>query len=164
LQIRTALIEDSESVSALLRVSYTALMRGAYEDTVLNAVLPAITIAQPALLQSGTYYVAETAKGAVVGCGGWTKERPGSGEVAPHLAHIRHFGVHPEWARQGVGRAIYTRCRDEAKVAGIEKLECYSSINGESFYTALGFERDRIIDVEMRNGIAFPSVRMFADI
>ena len=139
-------------------------MRGAYEDSVLDAVLPVMTVAQPALLQSGTYYVAEAAEGTVVGCGGWTKERPGSGEVSPRLAHIRHFGVHPEWTRQGVGRALYARCRDDAKNAGVNKFECYSSLNGESFYAALGFERDRIIDIEMRGGNTFPSVRMFAGI
>jgi len=164
IQIRTALIEDRDGVTRLLRESYPALMHGAYEDSVLEAVLPVITVAQPALLQSGTYYIAEAATGAVVGCGGWTRERPGSGEVSPRLAHIRHFAVHSEWTRQGVGRAIYARCRDDAKDAGIDKLECYSSINGEPFYAALGFERDRIIDVEMQNGVAFPSVRMFAGI
>ena len=163
-QIRTASIEDSDSVTTLLRVSYPALMRGAYEDSVLDAVLPVMTVAQPALLQSGTYYVAEAAEGTDVGCGGWTKERPGSGEVSPRLAHIRHFGVHPEWTRQGVGRALYARCRDDAKNAGVNKFECYSSLNGESFYAALGFERDRIIDIEMRGGNTFPSVRMFAGI
>ena len=164
IQIRTALIEDRDNITTLLRASYPALMRGSYEDSVLDAVMPTMTAAQPALLRSGTYYVAEATTGAVVGCGGWTKERPGSGEVSPCLAHIRHFGVHPEWTRQGVGRAIYDRCRIDAKDAGINKLECFSSINGESFYAALGFERDRIIDVEMRNGIKFPSVRMFAGI
>ncbi len=162
--VRNASLEDSDSVTSLLRASYPTLMRGAYEDSLLNAVLPVMTVAQPVLLRSGTYYVAETVEGSLIGCGGWTKERPGSGEVVSGVAHIRHFGVHHERTRQGVGRSLYVRCRDDARRAGVTQFECYSSLNGESFYAALGFERDRIIDVEIADGIAFPSVRMLATI
>jgi len=145
-------------------MSYPALMSGAYADSILAAALPAMTVAQPALLLSGTYYVAETAEGKIIGCGGWSKERPGDGAILAGLAHIRHFGVLPEWTRQGVGRTLYMRCRDDAKVAGVTAFECYSSINGESFYAALGFKPDRIINVEMPGGITLPSVRMTATI
>ena len=162
--IRTASIEDSDSITALLQLSYPALMRGAYEVSILKAALPVMTVAQPSLLRSGTYYVAETAEGAVVGCGGWTKEEPGSGEILPGVAHIRHFGVHPEWTRRGIGQALYVRCRDDAKGAGISEFECFSSMNGEPFYAALGFVRDGIIELEMSSGISLPSVRMRASI
>ena len=157
-------MNDSDGVTTLLRMSYPALMRGAYEDSILDAALPAMTVAQPALLRSGSYYVAETAKGILVGCGGWTRERPGSGEISAGVAHIRHFGVHPKWTRRGVGRAIYARCRYDAKAAGVTEFECYSSINGESFYAALGFDPLKKIDVEMLDGIRFPSVQMIATI
>jgi GNAT superfamily N-acetyltransferase len=123
-----------------------------------------MTIAQPTLLRSGTYYLAETSGGILVGCGGWSIERPGSGEVLAGVAHIRHFCVHPEWTRQGVGRALYTRCRDDARDFGVTVLECYSTLNGEPFYAALGFERDRIFAVELPGGIALASVRMIAAI
>ena len=162
--VRTASLEDSDNVSALLRASYPALMRGAYEDSLLDAVLPVITVAQPVLLRSGSYYVAETVEGILIGCGGWTKDQPGTREVVPGIAHIRHFGVHPEWTRHGIGKALYVRCRDDARGAGITQFECFSSLNGEPFYAALGFERDKIIDIELVNGIAFPSVRMVATI
>jgi len=162
--IRIASLRDSDSVTALLRVSYPALMRDAYEDLILNAALPAMTVAQPALLRSGSYYVAETAKGTLVGCGGWTKERPGNGEILAGVGHIRHFGVHPEWTRCGVGQAIYARCREDAKAAGLTNFECYSSLNGEAFYAALGFEHLRKMDLEMLNGIAFPCVHMVTTI
>jgi N-acetylglutamate synthase-like GNAT family acetyltransferase len=139
-------------------------MRDAYEDLILDAVLPAMTVAQPGLLRSGSYYVAETAEKIIVGCGGWTKERPGSGEILEGVGHIRHFGVHPECTRHGVGQAIYARCRGDAKAAGLTKFECYSSLNGEAFYAALGFEQLKKMDVEMLNGITFPSVHMVTTI
>ena len=137
-------------------------MRGSYEESILNTALPVMTVAHPVLLRSGSYYVAETATGTFVGCGGWTKERPGDREILAGVAHIRHFGVHPEWARRGVGRAIYARCCEDATVAGVEKFECYSSINGEVFYAALGFKRLEEIVVEMPDCGSFPSVHMVA--
>ena len=139
-------------------------MRDAYEDLILDAALPAMTVAQPRLLRSGSYYVAESAKRTIVGCGGWTKERPGNGEILEGVGHIRHFGVHPEWTRCGVGQAIYARCCGDAKAAGLTNFECYSSLNGEAFYAALGFEQLKKMDVEMLNGITFPSVHMVTTI
>lgn len=162
--IRVATPNDGDSVTALLQASYPVLMRDAYEQSVLGAALPMMTVAQPGLLQSGSYYVADAGDGLIVGCGGWTRERPGTGEVVAGLAHIRHFGVHPEWTRQGIGQSIYTRCRDDARAAGVESFECYSSINGEAFYAALGFARVERIEVEMLDGLRFPSIRMVAEL
>jgi len=123
-----------------------------------------MTVAQPKLLESGSYYVAESSDGAIIGCGGWTKERPGTSEIRAKVGHIRHFGVHPDWARCGVGKALYARCEIDARDAGITKFECYSSLNGEAFYSALGFRRVAQIEVDMFEGVRFPSVHMIADI
>jgi N-acetylglutamate synthase-like GNAT family acetyltransferase len=162
--VRIASPNDHDDVSRLLKASFSVLLRCAYEPSVLKAALPFMTVAQVALLRSGTYYVAETKKGAVVGCGGWTRERPGTGEVLPRLGHIRHFGVHPDWIGRGIGRAIFDRCRKDAKAAGVKRFECYSSLNGEAFYSALGFGRLGQIEVEMPDRVSFPSVHMIAEI
>lgn len=162
--IRMATLHDGDGVTGLLGLSYPTLMRDAYDDAVLDSVLPWMTVAQPALLRSGSYYVAEATAGIIVGCGGWTKERPGSGKVRPRLGHIRHFAVHPDWTRQRIGQRIYARCVEQAKSSGIETFECYSSLNGEAFYAALGFESTGRIDVEMSGGVMFPGIRMLADI
>ena len=162
--IRTASSNDCDDVTSLLKESYPALMCHAYDDSILNMALPLITVAQPTLLRSGSYYVAETPDGLIVGCGGWTKERPGSSEVRPGLGHIRHFGVHPDWTRQGIGNRIYARCVKDAKSEGVQRLECYSSLNGEVFYSALGFESAGLIEVEIVDGIKFPSVHMLTEI
>lgn len=160
--IRIASVEDGDDVTALLGLSYPTLMHGSYKDSILNAALPFMTVAQSALLRSDRYYVAEISKRIIVGCGGWTKERPGRGKIMEGVAHIRHFGVHPEWARRGIGRAIYARCCEDATSAGIGKFECYSSINGESFYAALGFERLEKTVLEMPGGVSFPVIHMVA--
>ena len=59
--IRVATPQDELAVTAVQEASYSILMLEKYDLTTLSAVLPLITQANPKLLQSGTYYVAETA-------------------------------------------------------------------------------------------------------
>ena len=163
-KVRVSVPDDSARISSLLRESYPVLMRPAYDAKLLEQVLPRITVAQSDLLASGSYYVAEAPDGNIIGCGGWTRERPGTNEISAKVGHIRHFGVHPKWTRCGVGKALYLQCKRDARDAGIARLECYASLNGEIFYSALGFRRLAQIEVEMFDGLLFPSVHMVADI
>ncbi len=146
-RIRVTSLKDKESVTALLQASYPKLMSSRYSLEILFTVLPAITQANPSLLLSGTFYVAETTNKLIIGCGGWTREKPGTGEIKTGIGHIRHFATHPEWVGKSVGRKIYERCEQEAKIANIDSLECYSSLNAEGFYRALGFKAIKNIDV-----------------
>src|SRR4051794_2668660 len=114
----------------------------------------------PALLASGTYHMAETDDGAVVGCGGWTRERPGTRDMQPSLAHIRHFATRAERAGRGVGRAIYCRREAQAFAAGVTSFECYASLNAEGFYAALGFAVVGRFDVPLGESLLLPSVVM----
>ncbi|WP_428339213.1 GNAT family N-acetyltransferase [Mesorhizobium amorphae] len=93
-------------------------MRTSYDPAVLDAALPLITRANPALLSAGTYYLAVDDIDIAVGGGGWSWERPGSSEVTPGLAHIRHFATRPEWLGRGVGSALYGRCEEDARWSG----------------------------------------------
>lgn len=158
--IRVAAPEDEPLVSALLRASYPVLMRPSYGKAVLTAALPMITQANQVLLSSGNYYLAEAGPGRTVGCGGWTRERPGSGEIVPELGHIRHFATHPDWIRRGIGYAVYKQCEDQARRVGVRRFECYASLNGERFYEALGFKAVREIAVPMGQDLQFPSILM----
>lgn len=158
--VRVADPADEAAVTALLRASYPVLMRPAYEPATLAAALPLMARANPGLLKSGTFYVAAADTGAVVGCGGWTHHRPGSAEVVPGLAHLRHFASHPDHAGRGVGRAIFAACRSAAREAGVTRLECYASLNAEGFYAALGLSPVRLVEVPMGSGLRFPSVVM----
>lgn len=162
--IRVAMPEDEAAVSALLAASYSVLMRPDYDKAILAAALPKMTRANPALLSSGSYYLAEMEGGGLVGCGGWTGERPGDGEVVPDLGHIRHFATHPDWTRCGIGQAIYTTCEAAARRAGLRRLQCYASLNGEGFYAALGFRAVREMAVPMGQGLRFPSILMEREI
>ena len=162
-EVRVARPEDAEGVDRLLQASYPELMASAYDAQSLAPALKLMTRANPKLLGSGTYYVAEDS-GLVVGCGGWTRERPGKGTVEPHLGHIRHFGTHPDWVRRGVGKTIYRRCEATARAAGVSTFECYSSLNAENFYRALGFNRIREIEIELNPQVVLRAVLMHREI
>lgn len=152
---------DFSAVTELLRASYPVLMKPAYESATLDPALKLMTRANLELLSSGTYYVAESIDGSLVGCGGWTRERPGSDVIERGVGHIRHFAVHPDWLRRGVGSAIYRRCEADARAAGIRKFECYASLNAESFYSALGFERTTIAEIQLAPDVSLTGCRMY---
>ena len=157
---RVAVPDDASRVTALLQASYPVLMTEGYEVALLRAALPYMTQANPKLLSSGTYHLALAADGRIVGCGGWTRGRPGTAEVADGVAHIRHFATHPDWVGQGVGRAIYGLCEKEARAAGVARFECYSSLSAVQFYLALGFTISESVEVLLADGIGLPSVLM----
>ncbi len=159
-KLRVARPQDAEAVGELLGASYPRLMRSAYDEDELRPALRLMTRPNPLLLGCGTFYVAELANEILVGCGGWTAERPGTRIVEPGLGHIRHFAVHPDWLRRGIGRAIYRLCESSASAAGVTALECYSSLNAERFYEALGFVRIQEMAIELRPPVALRGVLM----
>ena len=163
-QIRVAVPDDADRVEALLQSSYPQLMAPAYEARLLGAALKLMTRANPALLESGSYYLIAGDGDDLAACGGWTRQRPGSGEIEDGLGHIRHFATHPQWLGRGLGTAILERCRREAIAAGLTRFECFSSLNAEGFYAAAGFERERRVDIEMGPEIRLPAVLMYLDL
>lgn len=162
--VRIATPDDTDTVGAVLAASYPALLASHYDKDLLARVLPMITRANPRLLASNTFYVAQTRQGEIVGCGGWTPEHPGTGAVVKGVAHIRHFATHPLWTRKGVGRAIIARCRNDAAARGVVKLHCYATLAAENFYRAAGFTTVASADVLMGSSLPFPTLIMQLDL
>src|ERR1700760_3761098 len=162
-RLRTAMPSDANAVNSLLAASYSQLLPSCYSPEILDITLPLITRSNSALLASGTYYVAETASGQIVGCGGWTSNPPEAETGTRDEAHIRHFATHPDSLRQGIGAGILARCLRAAEQAGVRRLHCYSSLNGECFYRSAGFISKGLIDIPMRPGITFPVMMMIKD-
>ena len=159
MELRTAEHDDAPSVTALLERAYPSLMAASYKADVLAVALPEMTRANPALLASKTYYVMED-DGRLIGCGGWTAEEPGSGEIEPGLAHLRHFATDPDRVREGIGRSIYNRCATEALNRGLSRFQAFAGLNAEPFYNRLGLERVRVINVPMGPSANLPTVLM----
>ncbi|MEP1113209.1 MAG: GNAT family N-acetyltransferase [Nitratireductor sp.] len=160
--VRPATAADSAAITALLALSYPAAYAGWYEAELLARALPFMTRANPGLIASGTFHVAFLG-GRLAGCGGWSPCAP-DGRQHAGTAHLRHFAVDPAAMRRGIGRALFLRCRDEARARGFTRLECQSSLLAETFYRRLGFERAEAMAITLPDGTAFPGVLMQAAI
>ncbi|RAI45369.1 GNAT family N-acetyltransferase [Rhodoplanes roseus] len=161
--IRSAHPDDAPALGALLTESYTALLAPRYEAGLLSRALPLMTRANPRLLACGTYYVAETANGALVGCGGWTAERPGTGTLTDGEAHIRHFATHPARVGTGIGTRLLEHCIGESARAGFRPLLCFSTLNAETFYRRSGFLPIAPLAVPLTADVSLPAVLMRRD-
>ncbi|MEN3974184.1 GNAT family N-acetyltransferase [Emcibacter sp. SYSU 3D8] len=157
--VRVAGPDDAPAVDGILQDSYPTLMAPAYEPALLAPALALMIKANSRLLASGTFYLAE-AGGEPVGCGGWTFDEPGTGIIKEGAAHIRHFGVRADWTGRGVGRRLYGRCEMDAGAAGANRFLCFSSLNGEPFYLALGFKTEERIDVPLGPNLSLPGILM----
>lgn len=157
--IRAATPDDRDALDELIAASYATLDRAAYDRGMLAAAMPAISKANPKLLASGSYYVAEIG-GEPAGCGGWTREAPHSGALADGVAHIRHFATHPAHLRKGVARLLLDHCLAEAAAAGVRLMKSQSTLLAEPFYASAGFRRVATDKAEMAPGIKLPVVQM----
>ena len=157
--VRVATSDDLDLLSGLIAASYATLDDGSYDRGNLAAAMPAISKANPKLLASGTYFVAEI-DGEPAGCGGWTFDKPGSGEVVDGVAHIRHFATHPDHLRKGVAKALLERCLADATAAGARLMKSQSTLPAERFYAGAGFRRVRPIEVEAGPGVMLPAIEM----
>ncbi|PWK61159.1 GNAT family N-acetyltransferase [Roseicyclus mahoneyensis] len=158
--IRPTTQHDLGAVDALLAASYPALLKRDYAPSVLVTALPLISRANPALLRSGTYFIAEDAEGQALAAGGWTRSAPQGGVGLPEIGHVRHVATHPSHLRKGLAQAIVTRVLADALAAGVERMICQSTQTAVPFYKAMGFRVRGEILIALRPGITFPAVEM----
>ena len=161
--IRAAILDDIEDINRVLERSYPKLMSDTYSKEVLKATLPLMIKANETLVASNRYAVAESVNGKVIGCGGWSHERPYTYDTKEGIAHIRHFATDPDHARQKVGRKIFEWCRDAAEIEKVQLFECFSNLNAEGFYSSLGFNEAKKIKVEMKPSIFLDVMHMKYD-
>jgi N-acetylglutamate synthase-like GNAT family acetyltransferase len=160
MRIRVSSANDISGVDALLSLSYPVLLEPDYAPSVLVAALPLISKARPELLTCATYFVAERA-GEIVGAGGWTRNRL-TGGVEPGLGHIRHVVTDYRFVRQGIAKGLMTHVLKDAQDAGMQRMECFSTLTAVPFYAALGFITTQDVSVPIGlAGIKFPSVLMY---
>ena len=150
LEIRIATENDRDAIEQLIFLSARELSRGYYSDEQIAAALARVYGVDSALIDDGTYFVAETG-GNLVGCGGWSKRKTlfggdqfanrDSGLLDPRTdaARIRAFFVHPNYARRGIARALFARCEAEAQSEDFKCFELMSTLSGVEFYRACGF-------------------------
>ena len=169
--IRKARLDDRDGIQQLIAASARGLSQADYSKEQIESAITSVFGVDTALIEDGTYFVAEH-DGELIGCGGWSKRRTlfggdqfatrDSSQLDPETepAKIRAFFVHPQWARQGIARAILSRCEDEARAAEFRSVELMATLPGVKFYLACGYRQSEQVDHEMTSGITLPLVPM----
>lgn len=158
--VRVATSSDLSAVDDLLSRSYPALLKHNYPPSVLVTILPLISKANPALLRSGSYYVAEL-DGVIVGAGGWTPGSPVGQHGGEGLGHVRHVVTDHRNTRRGIGTAMMGHVFQTARASGMISLEALSTRTAVPFYAALGFVKKGEVQVPMGPArLSFAAERM----
>ena len=161
LSIHRTSSDDLAEIDALFGRSYPALLKGHYKPSLLVTAIPLIARANPRLVNSGTYFAVRDRDGAIVGAGGWTPSAPpGQAAGAGSTGHVRHVVSDHRRTRAGIGRALMARVIEDARGAGMARLDCFSTLMAVPFYAACGFDvvGERLIP--LAPGIEFPAVLM----
>lgn len=162
--IRTATMSDLSALDRLFERSYLRLLAPDYAPSVLMTAVPVIARAQPELLKSGLFFIAETEAGEIGAAGGWSLTAPGGKPGARGVGHIRHVATDPDHTRKGLARALLQHILFHAKASGMQQMHCQSTRTAVPFYEAMGFGVQGDVDVTLRGGLSFPSVFMTAKI
>src|SRR5579862_1314344 len=169
---RLATEADIGQLENLIPLSARQLQADYYTPAQIEAALGPVFAVDKRLIEDGTYFVAE-AETRIVGCGGWSKRETlfggadgphaeGSRELDPACepARIRAFFVHPEWARQGIGRALMQACEEAARAARFRDMELVATLAGEPLYSALSYRAVERYAIELPGGLEMVVVRM----
>lgn len=154
--IRPAHPADLPAIEELHRESVRRLAVSYYSPAQLESFL-AIGTLDRRLIEGGTYYVAEILS-VLVGSGGWMAiDDPPEGA---RRARIRSVFVHPDWARQGIGRRLVLHAEAEAAGSGFTLFELDASLPGVPLYRRLGYREVARTGLALPDGTTLPVIRM----
>ena len=166
-------MRDIPALSVLIAVSVRALQAAHYSTEQMDAAIGPVFGVDRELIRDGTYFVIEHSPG-IVACGGWSRRRTLYGSDAGRAAiesplldperdpaRIRAFFVHPDWARQGLGRALMRACERAIADAGFQSVELVATLAGVPLYAAFAYTAVERYEIPLAGGLTLPAVRMF---
>jgi GNAT superfamily N-acetyltransferase len=168
---RLATLEDIPELNELITLSVRGLSKEYYTPNQIESAIKYIFGVDTQLIIDGTYYIAE-AGNVIVGCGGWSKRNTLYGgdqhkEIEDPLldpghdaARIRAFFVHPDCARQGIGRQIINVCESAAVRAGFSSFELGATLPGVPLYTVMGYTAKERVEAPLPDGEVLGIVKM----
>lgn len=171
MELRLATSDDVPALQLLIAHSARGLSAGFYTPTQVEALVAHVFGVDTQLIHDRTYYVIDGPAGPIA-AGGWSGRRTlyggdqAKGAADPRLdpatepARLRAFFVHPEWARRGLARQLYTACARAACQANFRRLELMATAPGEPLYTALGFTVLERLVVQLPGNVEVPLARM----
>lgn len=168
--LRPAQRDDMPAIEAMHFLSVHGLTSQDYTPEQVEAFVGHLGTYDPALIDAGTYFVAE-AGGRILASGGWSKTMPhfeGAVEPAyrrsfglsPDSAKIRSIFVHPQHIRRGLGTRLVEFSERQAAAAGCRLLELWATLTGVPLYRKLGYQEVGRIDVTPPEVAPLVSVHM----
>jgi GNAT superfamily N-acetyltransferase len=166
--IRKAHRSDVATLRELHRCALNGLGTPSYRPSQLAAFLAHVPTLDLALIDDGTYFVAQ-AGDALVACGGWSARGPGYGpalglhggeDAAGSPALIRAMYTHPGWARRGLGRRILAAAESEIRAAGRSIVTLDALLPGVPLYASAGYAATRRFEVTIAGGTPLELVHM----
>ena len=168
---RPATFEDIPNLNELIAKSVRGLSTDYYTAKQIESAIKYIFGVDTQLVKDGTYFIAEM-NNVIVGCGGWSKRNTLYGgdqhkaiedpllNPLHDAARIRAFFVHPDYARQGIGRHIINVCETAAKENGFGSFELGATLPGVPLYSAMGYKAVERIAVKLPDGELLGIVKM----
>jgi predicted N-acetyltransferase YhbS len=68
--------------------------------------------------------------------------------------------VRPDWARNGIGRALLTCCEAEARAHGFASAELVATLAGRELYRACGYVADEPFEYRLTDDVAIQFIAM----
>jgi len=172
--LRKAMPADVPALETLIEASVRGLQAQDYSPSQIESALTSVYGVDSQLIADGTYFVAQanSAGGAIVACGGWSKRKTlYGGDVwkaredsllnpQTDAAKIRAFFVHPDWVRRGIGTLLLDACEQAAMAEGFRRFEMGATLSGVPLYRARGYVSLENLGVPLANGESLPIVRM----
>ncbi|MGF7082468.1 GNAT family N-acetyltransferase [Mucilaginibacter sp. UYCu711] len=171
LKTRLATFDDVPQLMKLIALSVRGLSTDYYTPQQIESALKYIFGVDSQLITDGTYYVIEK-DNQMVGCGGWSKRNTLYGgdqhketedpllDPAKDAARIRAFFVHPDYARQGIGKHIINVCETAARDNGFTTFELGATLPGVPLYTAMGYSPVKRVDAVLADGEVLGILKM----
>jgi predicted N-acetyltransferase YhbS len=170
--IRPAASADIPAIASLIEASVRGLGPPHYDARQIESSLVHLFGVDTAMIEDGTYLIAEDG-GTMVGAGGWSRRKtPFGGDRAGAVrdaglrdpavdpAILRAFYVHPAAARRGIGRLLMDAAEAGARAAGFSRYELVSTLPGLEFYRRCGYQDVEPVEIPLPDGVVIGAVRM----
>jgi GNAT superfamily N-acetyltransferase len=169
--IRKATLDDVADLKHLIALSARSLNAAHYNDAEIDRALAWVYGVDTRIIQDETYYVVLSGD-QLVGCGGWSRRKKNFGgdqtdidsqdflNPATEAAKIRAFFVHPDFARQGIGKTLLEVSEAAAKAEGFKHLEMTATLTGRELYATCGYTAQEPLSLDVPNYGPFPALKM----
>ena len=169
MRIRTAIAADIERITDVMRESLRALGANYYDERQVESAVRFIAVADPQLIDDGTYFVVED-DSHIIACGGWShraKLFTGTGsndsralDPQREPARVRAMFVLPTHARRGAGRMILDASEEAARAMHFRKVELMATLPGEPLYAARGYAVTERVEITLPDGVLLLCAKM----